>query len=781
MRVAPEVEIAFTLAQREAARRRHEFISVEHLLYALLFDDATKVVILHAGGDPDKMRKTLDRFLDKDVEQLDAETTPTPSMGFQRVVQRAAVHVQNSGKEELTGKNLLIAMFQERESDAVAILHAAGVDRLAVLQYVSHGISRLEGEDGEAAAPGADDDDESDGDGDGAPKKGKDPLAEFTINLNERAKEGLIDPLIGRAREIDRCIQILARRRKNNPLLVGDAGVGKTAIAEGLAWKITRGEVPDMLKECTIYSLEMGTLVAGTRFRGDFENRVKAVLKAIEQQPGAILFVDEMHTIVGAGAVSGGTLDASSMFKPALTSGRLRCIGATTFQEYRQHIEREHALARRFQKVDVTEPSVEETVQILAGLRPKFESFHDVTYTDAALEGAASLSFRYLQDKKLPDKAIDLVDEGGAMVKLRDGKGATVDLSHIEEVVAKMAQIPPKAVTVDAREQLRDLESNLKKLIFGQAEAVEQVTSVMKLSRAGLRSAEKPIGAFLFSGPTGVGKTELAKQIAKLLGIGFHRFDMSEYMERHTVSRLIGAPPGYVGHDNGGLLTEAVSKTPHAVLLLDEIEKAHPEIFNILLSVMDHGTLTDATGKKSDFRHVILIMTSNIGAQDLARSKLGFGERTTQGDDDRAYRTTFSPEFRNRLDARIRFDNLDPSVMGSIVDKFMNELSMQLADRNVSLEMSAAARAYLAEKGYERENGARPLARLIDQEIKRPLAEQVLFGALEHGGKVLLDADKIDPKLTFSYESAPAPDVANAPSVALPTDPAEKPKADAPN
>ncbi len=762
MRVSPEVEIAFSLAASEARRRQHEYISVEHLLYALLFDEETKKVILHAGGDPDALRKKLDRYLSKEMESLPAAPTPSPSLGFQRVVQRAAVHVQSSGKEELKGKNLLVAVYSEKDSYAVHLLNSSGVGRLDVVNYISHGVSKIGEDDLERGGEGGAEAPPPDEDGEGGAPAAKDPLAQFTVNLNREAQEGRIDPLIGREKEVTRCIHILARRRKNNPLLVGDAGVGKTAIAEGLAWKIIRGEVPDALKEATIFALDMGTLVAGTKFRGDFENRVKAVVRAVEKKPGAILFIDEIHTIIGAGAVSGGTLDASNLLKPALTSGKIRCIGSTTFQEFRSHVERDRALARRFQRIDVGEPSVDETVAILKGLKSRFEEFHGVTYTDAALEAAAQLAFRHLQDRKLPDKAIDVVDEAGAAVKLALGKGATVDVSDVENTLAKMAQVPPKQVTVDAREQLRNLEVELKRVIFGQDSAIERIASTIKMSRAGLRSPEKPIGNFLFTGPTGVGKTELAKQLAKIMGIGFMRFDMSEYMERHAVSRLIGAPPGYVGYDHGGLLTEAAAKTPHAVLLLDEIEKAHPDIFNVLLQVLDHGTLTDNGGKAADFRHMIIIMTSNVGARDITAAKLGFGDRPGGGEDDRAYKNTFSPEFRNRLDARVRFSPLDPAVMHSIVDKFVRELSAQLADRNVTVELTSAGRDYLAEKGYDRDQGARPLGRLIDDEIKRPLSDELLFGKLEKGGKAVVDAEGGALRFTF----VPAPEPADADTAA---------------
>ncbi|MCU0655672.1 MAG: ATP-dependent Clp protease ATP-binding subunit ClpA [Polyangiaceae bacterium] len=756
MRISPEVEVALNLAAREAARRRHEFISAEHLLYALLFDDETRKVVKNSGGDPEVIKKKLDAYLNDEVEAMMGETSPVPSLGFQRVIQRAATHVQSSGKGDLKGKNLIVALFAERDSYAVQALNSSGVSRFDVVNYISHGVSKT-GDDDESVQP-SEGQERREGDeeeGEGAPR---DPLAQFTVNLNKEAEEGRVDPLVGRDLEIGRSIQILARRRKNNPMLVGDAGVGKTAIAEGLAWKIVRGEVPEALKTATIYSLDLGALIAGTKFRGDFENRLKGVIKAIEKKPGSVLFIDELHTIMGAGQVSGGTLDASNLLKPALASGKIRCIGSTTFQEFRQHIERDRALARRFQKIDVNEPSVSETSLILKGLRPKFEEFHGVTYTDDALEAAATLSHRYLQDRKLPDKAIDLVDEAGAAAKLLHGKGAQVGTDEIEAVVAKMAQIPPKNVSVDAKAQLKSLEEDLKKVIYGQDEAVTALASVIKMSRAGLRSPDKPIGNFLFTGPTGVGKTELAKQLARHLGIGFLRFDMSEYMEKHSVSRFIGAPPGYVGFDQGGQLTEAVAKTPHAVLLLDEIEKAHPEVFNVLLQIMDHGTLTDNTGKHADFRHVILIMTSNVGARDLQQSKLGFGERSSMGEDDKAYKNLFSPEFRNRLDARIPFQALDPATMKSVVDKFLRELRAQLADRKVTITLSDAAVAYLADKGYDKLYGARPMARLIENEIKRPLSNELLFGKLENGGTVVVDLE--GDTLTFTCE--PLPDEAPA-------------------
>ncbi len=760
MRISPEVEIALSLAATEASRRRHEFMTVEHLLYALLFDSTTAQVVKHAGGNVPELKKKLEAFFDEQLEALPegSDSPPSPSLGVQRAIRRAAAHVESSGKEEVKGANVLVAMFTERDSFAVTLLEQAGVTRLDVVAYIAHGVSKDDeataGENGELA------------DGD-APKQAKDPLKAFTVNLNEEAKDKRIDPLVGRTNEVQRVIQILARRKKNNPLLVGDAGVGKTAIAEGLALKIQRGEVPDALLHSVIYSLDMGALLAGTRYRGDFEDRLKGVVKALQKIEGAVLFIDEIHTIIGAGATSGGSMDASALLKPALAAGQLRCIGSTTFQEYRTHFERDRALARRFQRVDVNEPSVEDTIKILQGLKTQYETFHDVTYTDESLDAAANLSSRYLHDRRLPDKAIDLVDEAGAAKKLESGKGGKVDVREIETVLSRMAQIPPREVSSNDKERLGALETELKTFIFGQDHAIGRLVSAIKLSRAGLRSPEKPIGSFLFTGPTGVGKTEVAKQLAKTLGIAFVRFDMSEYMERHTVSRLIGAPPGYVGFDQGGLLTDAIAKTPHAVLLLDEIEKAHPDVFNVLLQVMDHGKLTDNNGKSTDFRHVILLMTSNVGARDLSRRAVGFGDERATGDADREYTRMFSPEFRNRLDARISFNALSFDVMESIVTKFIKELSEQLAPRKVTIGITLAGKAYLAKAGYDPDNGARPLARVIQEEIKKPLGEELLFGALEHGGHVEVDADgtsqaspgrgphQKDGKLVFVYTKGP--------------------------
>jgi ATP-dependent Clp protease ATP-binding subunit ClpA len=755
VKVSPEVEIACNLALREAERRHHDVMTVEHLLYALLHDDATAKVVKKSGGSVEKLKARLDRILRDELPAVPEGQgiSPTPSRGFQRVLQRAAFHVQSSGKERLEGHNVLIAIFAEPESPAAEAMKAEGITRYDVVNYVSHGVAKDGTEDD--ALELSEGTERRDEDDDAPDEPRGDPLKQFAVNLNERAKNGDVEPLVGRDKELRRAIQVLCRRKKNNPLFVGDAGVGKTAIVEGLAALIQSGNAPKPLANCTIYALDMGSLVAGTRFRGDFEKRIKGVLKQVEKTPGAILFVDEIHTVIGAGAASGGTLDAANMLKPALSTGKLRCIGATTFEEYRNHVERDRALARRFQKIDVFEPSVEETVQILKGLQKRYEEFHEVTYTDEAIEGAGKLAERHLRDKKLPDKAVDLMDEGGADTKLDLGPGAVVDIGRIESVVARMAQIPPKQVSHDDRAALRNLDHDLGKVVFGQDRAIRELSTAIKLARAGLRPPDKPIGSYLFTGPTGVGKTEVAKQLSLTLGIELIRFDMSEYMERHTVSRLIGAPPGYVGYDRGGLLTEAVAKTPHCVLLLDEIEKAHPDVFNVLLQVMDHGTLTDNNGKKADFRHVILIMTSNVGAQDLARAPLGFGAQESKGRDDPAFRNTFSPEFRNRLDARISFDPLSPSVMNLVVDKFMKELNKQLAEREVTLELTDAARTHLAEKGYDKDNGARPLGRLLQDEIKRPLTEELLFGELELGGHVLVDFR--EGKLTFDLRGNPKP------------------------
>ncbi len=730
-----ELQISLQVALADAGRRRHEFAAVEHLLFALLHDEETALVVRHCGGDVDSLKGRLDGFLEESVPSLPEgqDQEPQPTSGFRRVVQRAAMHVQGSGKEKVSGANVLVALYSERDSHAAFFLQEAGVDRLDVVSYLSHGVPKEGGPDG---VPMPADGEEEEG---GA---GGDPLASFTVNLNEQAEKGLIDPLIGRDAEISRAIQVLCRRKKNNPLFVGESGVGKTALAEGLAFRIVRGEVPEPIKGAVLYALDLGGLVAGTRYRGDFEQRIKAVLKALADKPEAILFIDEIHTLVGAGAASGGAMDAGSLLKPALASGKLRCIGSTTFQEYRGHLEKDRALARRFQLIDVGEPSLEDAVKILQGLRPKYEEFHGVKYTAPALQAAVDLSARYVRDRHLPDKAIDVMDEAGARLKLLTGgkRKTTVGVPEVEAVVSAMARMPPKRVSTSDRERLMTLEEELGHKVFGQEEAVKVVCASIKLARAGLREKEKPIGSFLFTGPTGVGKTELAKQLAAHLDIAFLRFDMSEYMERHTVSRLIGAPPGYVGFDQGGLLTEAVARNPHAVLLLDEIEKAHPDVFNILLQVMDHGTLTDNNGKKADLRHCILIMTSNVGARDLARNAMGFGKLGAGmgGAEDKAFKDTFSPEFRNRLDARVPFLPLDPKVMESIVEKFIAELSASLKEKKVTITLEPSARTWLAQKGYDPQMGARPLARLIEDKVKKALADEILFGKLEQGGTVVL-------------------------------------------
>jgi ATP-dependent Clp protease ATP-binding subunit ClpA len=765
--LSPELETAIRRALDDATTRGHEFSGLEHLLLSLLSDDKTAEVVRQCGGNVARLQGKLQAYLEKEVVVVpeDERERAQPTLGFARVVQRAVNHVLGAGRNEANGSNVLVALMSEPDSHAVAFLKEEGITRLDVVSYISHGISKLlpaktSGPSGTGGARQP-----ADEEGEEAPV---DPLTAFAVNLNERARNGEIDPLIGRSREVERALHVLARRRKNNPLFVGDAGVGKTAIVEGLARRIELGEAPEALKGATIYALDMGAMVAGTRYRGDFEERFKAVLKALAEQEDAIVFIDELHTIVGAGAASGGAMDASNLIKPALANGKLRCIGTTTHKEYRSYIEKDRALARRFQSIEVEEPSIPDTIKVLKGLRARYEEFHGVKYTDKALRAAAELSTRYLHDRRLPDKAIDLLDEAGAALKIKsrrsheqpedaDGEGTddaperlpVVHSRQIESVVATMARIPPKRVASDDRDRLGRLESDLKAKIFGQDQAVERVAQAIKMNRAGLGLPQRPIGSFLFAGPTGVGKTELAKQLAETLGVSFLRFDMSEYMERHTVSRLIGAPPGYVGFDQGGLLTDAIHQAPHTVLLLDEIEKAHPDLFNLLLQVMDHGSLTDNNGRKSDFRHVILIMTSNVGAREISKRLPGFGGAAGAqfGDTDEAYKRMFAPEFRNRLDAKIDFKPLDPRVMGQIVDKFVAELATQLAERKVTIELLPAARAYLAEKGYDPLNGARPLARVIQDEVKRPLTDELLFGKLVDGGKVRVDAT--DGKLTF--------------------------------
>ncbi len=751
MRISRELEVTISLAINEARRRRHEFLCLEHVLHALLFDETVAEIVRQCGGDVKELQADLEEFLKENLESLpeDAgEVDPQQTLAFHRVLQRAAAHVQSAGKEVIETRNFFVALFREDNSHAVYLLEKHGVTRLDVLNYISHGISKTPSD--EEAGPGSAQDSP---DEDGEPRPVKDPLEAFTTNLVQKAKDGDIDPLIGREVEIERTIHVLCRRRKNNPIYVGDSGVGKTAIADGLALKLAAGDVPEVLKEVCIYSLDMGSVLAGTKFRGQFEERLKAVLKALDKQPGAILFIDEIHTIVGAGATSGGSMDASNILKPALASGKLRCIGATTYHEYRSYFERDRALARRFQKIEVHEPSIEDAVEILNGLKPHYEEHHGVEYTHDALKAAAELSAKYINDRFLPDKAIDVIDEVGASFQIRpapeeDGKKIIHD-TDIESIVAKIARIPPRSVSASDKERLQSLDADLKGVVFGQDTAIETLARAIRLARAGLGQPEKPVGSFLFSGPTGVGKTEVAKQLAETLGLQFLRFDMSEYMEKHTVSRLIGAPPGYVGFDQGGLLTDAVTRNPHAVLLLDEIEKAHPDLFNILLQVMDHATLTDNNGKKADFRHVIIIMTSNAGAREIAAHAIGFGNISNEGKDQHAIEKIFSPEFRNRLDAIVHFRTLPMQAIERVVEKFVKELVEQLTERKVSITLTPAARRYLAEKGYDKTFGARPMARLIQTEVKQVLADEILFGQLQEGGEVEIDFD--EEKLTFSY------------------------------
>ncbi|HUI25350.1 MAG TPA: ATP-dependent Clp protease ATP-binding subunit ClpA [Candidatus Kryptonia bacterium] len=753
--ISRELQATLTLALMEAKRRRHEYLSLEHVLFALLHDHDTAEVIRQCGGDLDEIKRDIEAFWKQHVRPLPegVEADPQQTLSFQRVVQRAAMHVQAAGKAEIDGRNILVAMLREPESHAVYCLERQGITRLDVLNYISHGISKI-GQEPQPSIERESEDDERNG----GSRPARNPLDLFTVNLVQRARDGKIDPLIGREAELQRTIHVLCRRRKNNPVFVGDAGVGKTALVEGLALRIAHGEVPDVLKDAVIYSLDMGSLLAGTKFRGQFEERLKGVLAALKREPHAILFVDEIHTIVGAGATSGGSMDASNMLKPALSSGELRCIGASTYHEFKSYFERDRALARRFQRIDVTEPGVEDTVKILEGLQPHYESHHGVKYTPEAIRSAAELSARYINDRFLPDKAIDVIDEVGAAVKILppDQRRETIEREDIEAAVARMAKIPPKTVSIDVREQLQNLERDLKLSIFGQDAAITALASAIKLSRSGLGHPEKPVGSFLFSGPTGVGKTEVARQLARILAVEFIRFDMSEYMEKHTVSRLIGAPPGYVGFDQGGLLTDAINRTPYAVLLLDEIEKAHPDLFNILLQVMDHATLTDNNGKKADFRNVILIMTTNAGAQEMSATPVGFGARTNVGKDKQVLERLFSPEFRNRLDAMIAFSALNEEAVKRVVDKFVIELDMQLNEKNVFLQLSDRARAWLARRGYDAVFGARPMARLIQTEIKRPLADEILFGRLQSGGTV--EIDEREDALTFHYPAAvPAP------------------------
>ena len=732
--LSKELEFTLNLAFKEARDKHHEFMTVEHLLFALLGNPSAVEVLRACGADLEQLKQELARFLEETTPRLAAGDTreTQPTLGFQRVLQRAVFHVQTSDKNEVTGANVLVAMFSEQESQAVYFLNKMNITRLDVVNYISHGISKVHEQ--------GDENIESPGSGTAAESGQKQPLESFAANLNELAAQGKIDPLIGRRSEIRRTVQILCRRRKNNPLFVGEAGVGKTAIAEGLAKMIVEGEVPDVLLGSTIYSLDLGSLVAGTKYRGDFEKRLKAVLAQLRREPGAILFIDEIRTIIGAGAASGGVMDASNLIKPMLASGELKCIGSTTYQEYRGIFEKDHALSRRFQKIDITEPSVEETVEILKGLRARFEQHHNVKYSARALRAAAELSDRYINDRHLPDKALDVIDEAGASQRLiaPSRRRKTIGVSEIETIIAQMARIPAKTVTVSDKETLRNLERDLKMVVYGQDTAIETLASAIKMSRSGLGAEHRPIGSFLFAGPTGVGKTEVTRQLARIMGLELVRFDMSEYMERHTVSRLIGAPPGYVGYDQGGLLTEAISKNPHVVLLLDEIEKAHPDVFNLLLQVMDHGTLTDNNGRKADFRNVVLVMTTNAGAQEMSRPSIGFTRQDHSSDGMEVIRRLFTPEFRNRLDAIVQFNALDPAVITQVVDKFIFELEAQLQEQQVTIEVDEAARLWLAEHGYDPKMGARPMARIIQQHIKKPLAEELLFGRLSHGGHLLI-------------------------------------------
>src|SRR5438270_1693982 len=748
-----------------ASERRHEYATLEHLLLGLADDSDAATVLRACGVDLDKLRQDLSEFLDKDLAGLatDRAGDPKPTAGFQRVVQRAAIHVQSSGRDEVSGANVLVALFSERESHAVYFLQLQDMTRLDAVNFISHGIAKAPGRSAQRPVQGSGSQPEThqEQERDEKPnRRNQDALSNYCVNLNKKAAAGKIDPLIGRDIEIERTIQILCRRTKNNPLYVGDPGVGKTAIAEGLAKRIVEGDVPEVLAKSTIFALDMGALLAGTRYRGDFEERLKAVVTELEAHPGSILFIDEIHTVIGAGATSGGAMDASNLLKPALASGNLRCIGSTTYKEYRNYFEKDRALVRRFQKIDVNEPSLEDSVKILRGLKLNYEKHHKVRYTDEAIRAAVELSAKYINDRKLPDKAIDVIDEVGAsrMLLPEHKRRKTVTLRDVEEIVAKIARIPPKSVSADDKETLRNLERDLKSMVFGQDKAIDALSAAIKLARAGLREPEKPIGNYLFSGPTGVGKTEVARQLAATMGIELIRFDMSEYMERHSISRLIGAPPGYVGFDQGGLLTDAIDQHPHAVLLLDEIENAHPELFNILLQVMDHGKLTDHNGKSVDFRNVILIMTTNAGAADLAKAAIGFGSEVRVGDDHEAINRMFTPEFRNRLDAIISFKSLTPETIGRVVDKFVLQLEEQLADRNVTIELTDEAAKWLMTKGYDEQMGARPMARVIQEHIKKPLADVVLFGVLKAGGhvRVVVAKDEIgNDKLSFEYPEGP--------------------------
>ena len=757
--IAQELEVSLHMAFVEARQQRHEFITVEHLLLALLDNPSAAEVLRACAANIEDLRKNLTGFIKENTpvvpgtEEIDTQ----PTLGFQRVIQRAIMHVQSTsnGKKEVTGANVLVAMFGEKDSHAVYYLHQQGITRLDVVNYISHGITK----NPQPKEPPKDEQGGAEAEQESGQQAGQQSaLDQYTQNLNAAAKEGRIDPLIGREHEVERVIQVLCRRRKNNPLLVGEAGVGKTAIAEGLAWRITEGDVPDVLKDATVYSLDMGALLAGTKYRGDFEQRLKTVLKQLKAAQHAVLFIDEIHTLIGAGSASGGTLDASNLLKPALSSGQLKCIGATTYNEYRGIFEKDHALSRRFQKIDVVEPSVEQTVQILRGLKSRFEEHHGVKYSSSALSAAAELSAKYINDRHLPDKAIDVIDEAGAAQRIlpKSKQKKVIGKGEIEDIVAKIARIPPTSVSSDDRGKLQHLDRDLRNVVFGQDRAIDALAAAIKMSRSGLGKPDKPIGSFLFSGPTGVGKTEVAKQLAFIMGIELIRFDMSEYMERHAVSRLIGAPPGYVGFDQGGLLTEAISKKPHAVLLLDEIEKAHPDIFNILLQVMDHGTLTDNNGRKADFRNVIIIMTTNAGAQDLQKRSIGFSENKQAGDEMQEIKRMFTPEFRNRLDAIISFAALDEDIILRVVDKFLMQLEEQLHEKKVEAVFTDRLRKHLAKAGFDPLMGARPMQRLIQDTIRKALADELLFGKLVNGGRVTVDVDDAEQvTLSFSEGSSP--------------------------
>jgi ATP-dependent Clp protease ATP-binding subunit ClpA len=779
------LEQALHRALALANERGHEYATLEHLLLALIDDLDAAAVLRACSVDVNVLRRNLENYVDTELANLvtDGRRDAKPTAGFQRVIQRAVIHVQSSGREEVTGANVLVAIFAERESHAAYFLQEQDMTRYDAVNYISHGIAKRPGMSQTRPVRGAEQENEDQEEAAGPARGVGEALAAYCVNLNDKADKGRIDPLIGREVEVNRTIQILCRRQKNNPLYVGDPGVGKTAIAEGLARKITQGDVPTVLRDCTIFQLDMGTLLAGTRYRGDFEERIKAVIKEVENYPGAIMFIDEIHTVIGAGATSGGAMDASNLLKPALASGTLRCIGSTTYKEYRQHFEKDRALVRRFQKIDVNEPTVADTVKILKGLKPYYEEFHKVRYSNDAIKSAVELSARYMSDRKLPDKAIDVIDESGAsqMLLPESRRRAMIGVRQIEETIATMARIPPKSVSKNDTVALRDLAGDLKRVVFGQDQAIDALAASIKLARAGLREPEKPIGSYLFSGPTGVGKTEVARQLASVLGVNMLRFDMSEYMERHSVSRLIGAPPGYVGFDQGGLLTDGIDQHPHSVLLLDEIEKAHPDLFNILLQVMDHGKLTDHNGKSVDFRNVILIMTTNAGAADLAKSAIGFGSSVREGDDMEAITRMFTPEFRNRLDSIIGFGHLPPNVVRLVVQKFVLQLEAQLAERQVNIELSEEAGDWLARTGYDSQMGARPLARIIQEHIKRPLADEVLFGRLSHGGTVRVELESEDgkEKLGFHYLSREEEKAAKPPKPPSSSKP-RKPPSDGP-